>query len=138
MEKKQIIVVAGVLVKKGKVLLIQRNYPGEAFHGKWEFPGGKIDFGESPEVSMLREIKEETGLNCKIKRLIPLIQSFRWTSGDIDHHLVLIPYECKIISGEISKHDHGVNDIKLVDIDKVRNMDTIAGTNEIIEKLKDL
>ena len=58
---KTIRVVAAIIVEDGKVFATQRGY-GE-FKGGWEFPGGKIDAGETPEAALVREIKEELGLS---------------------------------------------------------------------------
>jgi len=58
----QIHVVAGVLIAPdGRVLLAQRP-PGKAFAGRWEFPGGKVDPGESAQAALLRELEEELGI----------------------------------------------------------------------------
>ena len=65
---KQIIVFSGVLIKDGKVLLNLRNEPElPSAHLKWELPGGKADFGESPEGALIREFKEETGREVRVK-----------------------------------------------------------------------
>ena len=58
--KKMIEVVAAVIVKDNMILATQRGY-GE-FKGKWEFPGGKVEFNENLENALIREIKEETGI----------------------------------------------------------------------------
>lgn len=60
-------IVVGVIYQNGKIL-IQRRPPKGLLGGLWEFPGGKIDDGETPENALLREIEEETGLEVKIGR----------------------------------------------------------------------
>ena len=64
MDRKVIEVVAAVIVKDGCVLATQRGY-GE-FKGKWEFPGGKIEKGESKEEALIREIKEEMHADIEV------------------------------------------------------------------------
>ena len=66
--KKPSIAVDGIITKDGKILLIKRK--NEPFKGKWALPGGFVEYGERVEEAVLREIKEETGLNAKIKKLL--------------------------------------------------------------------
>jgi 8-oxo-dGTP diphosphatase len=54
-------VVAGILVENGRVLLTQRAF-GQSFPFLWEFPGGKVEPGESPEAALVREFREEVGI----------------------------------------------------------------------------
>jgi len=58
-------VTAAVLVKDGKILIAQRKL-GDFLAGKWEFPGGKMEPGETPEAAAIREVSEETGWDCEI------------------------------------------------------------------------
>jgi len=59
-------IVVGVIYKAGKIL-IQRRPPQGLLGGLWEFPGGKIEAGETPEVALKREIREETGLEVTVQ-----------------------------------------------------------------------
>jgi 8-oxo-dGTP diphosphatase len=75
----------------GRVLLAQRP-PGKPMAGLWEFPGGKIDPGESPEASLLRELNEELGIVVKEACLAPLcFASHRYE----DFHLLMPLYVCR-------------------------------------------
>ena len=62
------LVAAGILVRHGRVLLAQRA-PGTHLAGLWEFPGGKVEPGESPEEALVREVREELGI--EISRFRP-------------------------------------------------------------------
>jgi len=62
-------VTAGILSRDGKVLIARRR-PGKHMGGKWEFPGGKIDEGETPEQSLCRELKEELDLRARVGQLL--------------------------------------------------------------------
>jgi 8-oxo-dGTP diphosphatase len=62
-------VTAGILEKNGLVLIARRK-PGKHMGGKWEFPGGKIEAGESPEQSLARELQEELDVNAQIGKLL--------------------------------------------------------------------
>lgn len=64
---KTIRVVAAIIIEEGKVFATQRGY-GE-FKDGWEFPGGKIDSGETPEEALIREIKEELDTEVEVKEI---------------------------------------------------------------------
>lgn len=98
-ELKQVEVVAAVIVKDDKILATQRGY-GD-FKGKWEFPGGKIEQGETHREALVREIKEE--LNADIEVLMFL------TKVDHDYekfHLTMHTYVCSL-KDKIEKVKHG-------------------------------
>ena len=86
---KQINVVAAVIVRNGKIFATQRGY-GE-WKDWWEFPGGKIEPGESPEEALQREIREELAIDIAIGRLL--------TTVDYDYpdfHLTMHCYLCHL------------------------------------------
>lgn len=77
MQQKQItIVVALIRNEKKEILIARRNQPDiPEEQNKWEFIGGKINFGEDPEEALVREVKEECGLDVKVVRLLPKVQN---------------------------------------------------------------
>jgi len=94
-------VTAAVIIQNEKVL-ITRRAADEKHAGWWEFPGGKVEDGESPEVCLRRELMEELGVDAHIGDL--LTESiFRYETGAIR----LLAYRAEIVSGEIrlSVHD---------------------------------
>jgi 8-oxo-dGTP diphosphatase len=60
-------VVAGVLIREGKILVCQRR-ADQAHSLKWEFPGGKLEAGETPELALIRELREELGIEAEPAR----------------------------------------------------------------------
>ena len=71
-QKSILLVVAAALIDwEGRILLTQRP-PGKTLAGLWEFPGGKIDPGETPEAALVRELHEELGIGVGIPALMPL------------------------------------------------------------------
>ena len=97
---KHIHVACAVIEIGGKVLCTQRS-EAMSMPRKWEFPGGKIDEGESPEECLKRELREELGIDAAVG------QALQTTT----HHypsfsVTLYPFTCEIISGEITLHEH--------------------------------
>lgn len=95
--KKIVYVVAGALINnEGQVLMAQRP-EGKNLAGYWEFPGGKIELGETPEEALIRELKEELNLYINIEDLKPLT----FASHDYkDFHLVMPLFLCKKWQGD--------------------------------------
>lgn len=97
--KKRINVVGAVIVDEGKVLCAQRG-PG-ALAGMWEFPGGKIEAGETPREALAREIDEE--LRCSIK----VGDDIASTTYEYDFGVVVLTtFYCDLIEGEPDLTEH--------------------------------
>jgi 8-oxo-dGTP diphosphatase len=89
---KLVLVVACALIDvDGRVLLAQRPQ-GRTMAGLWEFPGGKVEAGEKPEATLIRELKEELGIDVKEACLAPL--TFASHAYD-DFHLMMPLYVCR-------------------------------------------
>lgn len=96
---KTINVVAAVIMKEGKVFATQRGY-GE-FKDGWEFPGGKVEAGESPEEALCREIREELEVEVNVGGLIDTIE-YDYPA----FHLSMKCYACTIAGGSPHLLEH--------------------------------
>ncbi len=94
--KPLLLVAACALVDtEGRVLLAQRP-PGKSLAGLWEFPGGKVEPGETPEATLVRELEEEIGVTTQIPCLAPLT----FASHDYERFHLLMPlYVCRRFTG---------------------------------------
>jgi 8-oxo-dGTP diphosphatase len=94
--KPVVFVVAVALIDvDGRILLAQRP-PGKKMAGLWEFPGGKVQTGETPEAALVRELREELDIDTRRSCLAPL--TFASHAYD-DFHLVMPLYLCRIWQG---------------------------------------
>ena len=96
---KTVEVVAAIIIKEGQVFATQRGY-GE-WQGWWEFPGGKLEQGESPEAALVREIREE--LNAEIA-VGNLLQTIDWDYPTF--HLTMHCYLCSLSSDDLHLNEH--------------------------------
>ena len=96
---KTIRVVAAIIIKNGKVFATQRGY-GD-FKGGWEFPGGKIDAGETPEEALIREIKEELDTEVEVIELLDTVEY-----DYPNFHLSMDCFICNIKSGDLVLKEH--------------------------------
>ena len=100
---KTLLVVAAALVDSdGRVLIAQRP-EGKSLAGQWEFPGGKVEPGETPEVALIRELEEELGIVVKQACLAPFV--FASHTYD-DFHLLMPLYLIRRWEGEPVEREH--------------------------------
>ena len=84
-------VVAAALTNESGEILLQKRPAGAQMAGLWEFPGGKVDSGESPESALVRELREELGIEVNAESLVPLT----FASAPLgDKNLLLLLYAC--------------------------------------------
>ena len=96
---KTIEVVAAIIIKEGQVFATQRGY-GE-FQGWWEFPGGKMETGESPQEALKREIREELDAEIEVKELLETVE---WDYPNF--HLTMHCYICNLLSESLHLNEH--------------------------------
>lgn len=91
--------VGGVVVQDNRVLLVQRGT--EPLKGQWSIPGGLIDVGETLREAVIREVKEETGLDVEPLELVELLDRIHRQDGRVRYHYVIADYLCRVTGGSL-------------------------------------
>ena len=123
---KQIEVVAAIIYKDEAYFATQRGY-GE-FEGMWEFPGGKIEPGESSEDALKREIQEELGIDITLDKFL--------CTTEYDYpsfHLTMHCYLCCVESGEIVLREH--KSARWLTSETLSGVEWLPADMEVVEKL---
>lgn len=127
---KEIEVCAAVIIKDKKILLTQRGY-GE-YKDKWEFPGGKIEKGESKETAIKREIKEELDASIKVDNFLCKVE-YDYTTFYLKMNVFCVSLEDEHI---IFKEHESYKWISFDDLDNVKKLDLLPADNLVISYLK--
>jgi 8-oxo-dGTP diphosphatase len=130
---KLVLVAACALVDADNRVLIARRPPGKAMAGLWEFPGGKLEAGETPEDCILRELKEELGVTTWKSCLAPLTFA---SHGYDDFHLLMPLYICRKWEGPAQPREH--SELKWVRANRLREFEMPAADEPLIPALIDL
>lgn len=98
--ERPIIAVGAVVINDGKVLMIRRAKPPR--EGEWSIPGGRQDIGETVEEAVVREAKEETGLDVAVTGFLDVIDFIdRAPNGDMRFHYTLLDYAVDVMGGTL-------------------------------------
>ncbi|MBE5103310.1 (deoxy)nucleoside triphosphate pyrophosphohydrolase [Priestia aryabhattai] len=120
--------VTAAIIKDKNRLLIAKRHSKDPLGGKWEFPGGKIEPGETPEECLAREIKEELGVEVKIGLFY---DDNVYSSQDHDIHLLF--YWAEVTNGELIPVVH--DDLKWTTIEELANFDFAPADIPIVKRL---
>ena len=109
-----IVGVGAVVLEGGRVLLVRRaNEPSK---GEWSLPGGAVELGESLEEAVVREIREETGLDVEVGRVVEVLDRVRRdAAGRVEYHYVIVDYACAIRGGLLAAGTDAA-DVRWVDV----------------------
>lgn len=114
----------GIVIRDGQILLSPQ-------HGKgYDLPGGGVDIDETFEQAVLREVKEETGLDVRIIRFLTMRENiFIWKPEDAAkrgmYHSILCYYLCEYVSGEVSKDGFGEEEKQYAELAEWINLDQL-------------
>ncbi len=124
---KRIEVSAAIIIKNNKIFVTKRGY-GE-FKGMWEFPGGKLEAGETGEQAIVREIKEELDADIIVDKYLSTI--------DYDYptfHLTMHNYICHLAAEHIVLKEH--EDAKFVEMTEIDSVDFLPADILVVNDLK--
>lgn len=126
---KTIYVVAAIIKDENKIFATQRGY-GE-FKGGWEFPGGKIEEGETKEEALIREIKEELDTEIQVGEYVYTVEY-----DYPNFHLKMDCYFCTILSGNLTLKEH--DDGKWLTKETLDTVDWLPADLGLIDHLKEI
>ena len=129
MMTKTIEVVAAIIFGERKVLCVQRaEHSMEYVSLKWEFPGGKVEVGESHEEALVREIREELSVEIKVSEFFMTVEH-----AYPDFHLTMHVFKCSLESGEIVLEEHV--DMKWLAVEELGSLDWAAADIPVVKAL---
>ena len=111
---------------KQMIFATQRGY-GE-FRGGWEFPGGKIESGETPEECIVREIREELATEVRAEKIIGVVE-YDYPAFHLTMHCIL----CSVVSGDLTLLEH--EDAKWVTGENLYSLDWLPADRLILDRL---
>lgn len=133
MKHKQITVIVGCLIKDGKVLLSQRREEEcKGAHLKWELPGGKVNFDETPEQAIRREFLEETGVAVRVGSLLPFVFTNNWHYDWGVQHTLVFGFLCRFVKKIGETGDHHIIQTRWIPLNQVAKLETLPGVKEFI------
>ena len=128
---KQISVSAGILINNDNQILLSQRTADKSFPGQWEFPGGKIESSETAHEALIRELKEELGINIDNSYLFKRIEHYYDSfTANIEFFLV------DSWSGELSGEEGQL--VRWFSVRDLRDLPILAADNPVIEELQEL
>ena len=123
---KTIEVVAAIIVRAGEVFATQRGY-GE-WQGWWEFPGGKMEAGETPQEALRREIREELDADIEVGELLETVE---WDYPNF--HLTMHCFWCALLSDSLSLNEH--QDAAWLSADNLKSVKWLPADEGLVGKI---
>ena len=126
-----ILVTCAIIEDNGKFLITQM--PLDSHNGgRWEFSGGKVDFGEDPRDGLEREIDEELGISVKAGDLL----GYSSKVYNDEKHIILLGIYCSFVHGTIEKK--AISDFRWVTLDEMNNYDITEADLPFVEQLREI
>lgn len=123
-----------VILQDGKLLLAKRG--NEPAKGKWSIPGGVVELGESLEAAVVREAKEETGLDVEMPCLVDVVDQMDLDkSGKVKYHFVIVDYMVKVKNGT-TKAASDVEEVRWVALSEVEAYNLTDSFRRFFQKNK--
>ncbi len=122
--------VASAIIRDGNRIFATQRGHGE-FKGYWEFPGGKLEPGESPEQAAVREVSEELSVDIKLGELVSVIDY-----DYPDFHLKMHCYFAEVVSGVLTLKEH--EDARWLTRETLNSVEWLPADTDVIEKLRQL
>ncbi len=121
-------VVAAIIKRDNEVLATQRGYGN--YEGWWEFPGGKIEPGETPEQALVREIREELRADITIeKHIIDVSHDYP------EFHIDMQCFLCRLVGDELTLVEH--EDARWLDAENVKSVKWLPSDIEVVDALRE-
>jgi len=117
---------AAIVIKGNKILLGKRNK--ENMFGKWVLPGGRVGWGETIRDAAIRELKEETGLDIEINKLLFHKEIISLSNN---YHRIVFYHLAEPVGGEAKASDD-LSEIGFFTIDEIKNMDTVSSVEWVL------
>jgi 8-oxo-dGTP diphosphatase len=124
--------VGAVMFERGRVLLVKRGQP--PLKDRWSLPGGLVELGETVREAVAREVREETGLQADVGKLLGVFDRVvRDATGRIQYHYVLVDFLCHSVSGELKAAGDAV-DARWFAREELLELRLAADTMRLIEE----
>ncbi|MEU5330842.1 NUDIX hydrolase [Streptomyces parvus] len=125
----------GIVRRDDSVLLVRIGPKSVDDYKKWMLPGGGVEHGEHPQVTVVREFKEETGYDVEVVRLLDVDAEHRRLSGPLDFHAVFALYEVAIVGGTFNPSGHGgVDTCAWISLAELPDLPLLAPIRSALEK----
>ncbi len=122
------LVVAGLIRDDRQRILLTRRRPDQSLPNWWEFPGGKVEPGESPEQALVRELREEIAVTVEVGRIWDVL-----FAAYPDFDLVMLVYPCRIVSGQVQALE--VAAAEWTTAERLRDFDILPADRPLVERL---
>ena len=132
--ERPIVAVGAVILDGDRVLLVRRANP--PLKGQWSLPGGAVEVGEPLDAALVREVREETGLDVEVGPVVEVLDSIRRDAGGrVEYHYVILDYACRVTGGRIANGSDAA-DVRWIPIAELEDRGVTASAIVVIGKAR--